>query len=90
MISIKKVHKKICLLYLIILSSCSLEHNVKINIDNDGYSADYIQLREFDYMPYFNPSDMMEWSIVDSTEDKLHFSRIFNYSENFPLFFLKI
>ena len=83
---IKKVHKKICFVALI-LSGCSLDHNIRINMTSNDYAVDYIQHREFDYMPYFSPSNEREWIIADSTENKLHYSKIFKYTEEFPSLF---
>ena len=87
MMMIKKVYKKISLVVLIMLSGCSLDHNIRINLTSDNYTVDYIQSREFDYMPYFTPFNELEWIIADSTENELHYHRIFNYSEKFPSLF---
>ena len=84
MMIIKKVYLVIIPL---ILAGCSLEHSLMIDMNDSGYSVDYIQERDLDLIPFLYPSDLDRWTVTDSSEIELHHKRAFSYDEEFPSLF---
>ena len=74
----KSPYHRIFFIVLMLICGCSIEHKVAIKMDNDSYTVDYLQMRDFDDIPFLYPENNENWEIIESSDVNLHFKNIFN------------
>jgi len=83
----KSPYHKIFFIALMLLFGCSIEHQIAIKMNENSYSIDYLQMRDFDDIPFLYPENNENWETIESSDVKLHYKNIFNYGEIIGGFF---
>ena len=83
----KSPYHRIFFIALVLFSGCSIEHQIAIKMDDDKYSINYLQLRDFDDIPFLYPENNQNWEIIESSDVKLHYKNLFNYGESIGALF---
>ena len=83
----KSPYHRILFIALVLLCGCSIEHQVAIKMDKDSYEVGYLQMRDFDDIPFLYPENDENWETIESSDVKLHYKNIFKYGDVIGSFF---